>query len=349
MALGLKDVVQNIARVEVVMRKWIELKSVELAANNDPTSDIVLRGPTVRQLLEYEKESNIHPNLPRLNGGAAIGLLWSLRQLLYQSAVFQNILDTPSKYTDSKAAVGAAYSQVYDKYHGWAVQKIFNYSFRSAPEATLIFNMMDATKLREITDKAKQGIVVNDDVDSNDEDDCGKEGNEELPNTADAVKRNFLEELSFWDLSIDSNSSESAKAPQVLDLSSSRSNKTDNWFSKLVRHAVKLADHLDQEFGKVGAQLINSQLLFANWGDVEVLNLEKKEEVTLHEDDGLRPLESARSRIPLKGLELDRHIASYMEKHIRQQISHYLRLVKPITFDLVSMFDELNMNDPSKV
>ncbi|KAL7489451.1 hypothetical protein ACHAW6_015075 [Cyclotella cf. meneghiniana] len=349
MALGLKDVVQNIARVEAVMRQWIEMKSVELAANNDPTSNILLRGPTVRQLLEYERDNNIHPNLPRLNGGAAIGLLWSLRQLLYQSAVFQNILDTPSKYPDSKAAVGAAYSQVYDKYHGWAVQKIFNYSFRSAPEAALIFNMMDVTKLREITDKAKQGIVGNTCVDTNDEGDCGKEGSEELPNTADFVQRNFLEELAFWNLALDSNASESSKSPQVLDITSSRSNKTDNWFSKLVHQAVKLADHLDQEFGKVGARLIKSQLLFADWGDVEILHLEKKEEATSRKDDCVRPLESARSRIPLEGPELDRHIARSMEKHIRQQISHYLRLIMPITFDLVSMFDELNMNDPSKV
>ncbi|KAL3789148.1 hypothetical protein HJC23_012237 [Cyclotella cryptica] len=74
MALGLKDVVQNIARVEVVMRQWIEMKSVELAANKIPSADTTLRGPTVRQLLEYERDSNIHPNLPRLNGGAAIGL-----------------------------------------------------------------------------------------------------------------------------------------------------------------------------------------------------------------------------------------------------------------------------------
>ncbi|KAL3789151.1 hypothetical protein HJC23_012240 [Cyclotella cryptica] len=217
--------------------------------------------------------------------------------------------------------------------------------------------MMDATKLREVTDEAKQGIAVKDCGNSIDADDCGKEGIKQLPNTAGVVKREFIEELAFWDLPVNSNSSESVNSThesvnstQVIDSSALRSGKTDNWFIKLVRHAVILADHLDQGFSKVGAQLMNSHAFFADWGDVEVLDLGKKqEEATLHEDQCLQTLDSAHSRIPLEGPELELHIARHMERHIRQQISRYLRLLKPITFELVSMFEELNMNDPSKV
>ena len=354
MALGLKDVVQNIAKVEVVIREWIEVKSMQLA-----TEDI-LRGPTVRQLLEYECEINLHPNLPRLNGGAAIGLLWSLRQLLYQSAVFQNILDTPKKFEDTKTAVGAAYTQVYGKYHGWAVQKIFNYSFRSAPDASLIYNMMDIGKLREITGGASRGgsIVLSCDEESFATDDT--EISESFDADDDAsydVAGQFVADLAFWGAAVNTTKSEGL-AHEVESLKVDLDNKNNDWLGNLMHHASNIVEHIDREFSKIGEKLLESQRLLANWGDMKALDdktgvAETKENIHFlvvdEQTNSTCNSAASSSGTTLDGPELEIYIAQKMEEHIRIQISHYLNLMKPITFDLGELFQELNMNDPSKV
>lgn len=357
MALGLKDVVQNIAKVENVMRQWIERKSLDLASQ-DSANEMILRGPTVRDLLEYERDIiNAHPNLPRLNGGAAIGLLWTLRQLLYQSAVFQNILDTPNKYPNSKTAVGAAYSEVYDRYHGWAVSKIFNYSFKSAPEPSLIFNSMDINKLREITEEAKYANTRNDcaadvvvDVQNTDMQ------TNEIPDRDATFNRSFLAELSFWDVNINANRSATNQA-KVSYSSDSLVGKDDDWIGKLVHRAAKLAERLDEEFCKIGSKLLSTQRLLAHWGEIhmEASDTQEEKDEPSHKVDpsqveSLPPAAcNSIKHIGLEGPELDVYVATRMEAHIRQQISHYLRLLKPVTFELVTLFEELNMNDPSKV
>ena len=51
-----------------------------------------------------------------------------------------------------------AYTTVYGSYHGWAVQKIFNYSFQAAPQVTEIYKYMNPTLLEQVTDKARLQI-----------------------------------------------------------------------------------------------------------------------------------------------------------------------------------------------
>jgi hypothetical protein len=336
--------VQNIAKVEVVMREWIEVKSMQL---NDADS---LRGPTVRELLEYERDLNVHPNLPRLNGGAAIGLLWSFRQLLYQSSVFQNILDTPNKYQDTKTAVGAAYKQVYGKYHGWAVQQIFNLSFRSAPDASLIFNMMDTVKLRAITTGASRG---SDDLSCEDD---SFATDDTMLSESETLNSSFVAELAFWDAGV--NSTEDEGRPQNVESLEVNLNRKDNdWLGNLLHHAAKIVDHIDKEFSKVGEKLLESQRLLANWGDMKAANIELPAEMHVHEKKDIQIFDEhslptsnyTACTAVLEGPELQMYISHQMERHIRTQISHYLNLMKPITFDLGELFEELNMNDPSKV
>jgi hypothetical protein len=359
MALGLKDVVQNIAKVEHVIREWIQMRSLESEyAGEDSSGERMLRGPTVRQLLEYERDGKVHPNLPRLNGGAAIGLLWSLRQLLYQSAVFQNILDTPNKYPDSKAAVGAAYAQVYNKYHGWAVQKIFNYSFRSAPEASLIFNMMDTRKLEELTNEVSDNIGFHD-YEQREDGESLATSITDLSECTDAaedghVNSGFLADMAFWD---------ATGAQDIYNKHSSDPSKVDvgiknvDWIDKLIRHASKIVDNIDEGFSKVGAKLLESQQVLPHWGDMKILNHSKPNEVDVSDDKGLKTRgEFAQyegkirvTAVSLDGPELEIYISQEMERHIRTQVLFYLNLMKPITFDLEELFDELNMNDPSKV
>ena len=155
MSLGHKDIVQNVAKIEQKVHEWLDVQC-ELIEEDE-----ALRSPTIAQILEYEKDMNVHPKLPRLTDRtAAMGLLWVRRQLEYQTRLFGNALMVPSKFPLTKDAVVDAYNQVYDRYHGWAVQKIFHYSFQSAPEAAEIYRHMNPRKLKEVEDSLRNGKLA---------------------------------------------------------------------------------------------------------------------------------------------------------------------------------------------
>jgi hypothetical protein len=102
--------------------------------------------------LTWEIETGVNPkqDLPRLKEkSAGIGLLWVRRQLAYQTKIFDNVVHS-ERFPSMKDAVSDAYKATYDKYHGWAVQKIFNYSFQAAPDATKILLHMNPRKLKEV-------------------------------------------------------------------------------------------------------------------------------------------------------------------------------------------------------
>lgn len=156
LGLGLKDIVQNVAKVENAVHQWIDLQQVESLDE--------LHSPTLAEIMEYEAQSGLHPSLPRLKDKTgAMGLLWTRRQLMYQYAIFQNLLK--GSFPTAKDAVSSAYEQVYNRYHGWAVQKIFSYSFQAAPQAEVIYRHMNPHKMAELAEK---GIPTQPETESDD-------------------------------------------------------------------------------------------------------------------------------------------------------------------------------------
>ena len=175
MNLGQKDIVQNVAKIEKAVHDWLDhrrdvmfaqsqsLGSESFGYDSCPispgTKDCILRSPTLRQLLEHEVEMNLHDNsrLPRLKDKtAAMGLLWVRRQLQYQTALFANVLQVPTKFTSANSAITTAYTDVYGKFHGWAVQKIFGYSFQAAPDVDVIYRYMNPHHLEVVKHRARQ-------------------------------------------------------------------------------------------------------------------------------------------------------------------------------------------------
>jgi hypothetical protein len=161
MNLGHRDVVQNLAKIEQTVHSWLDHRregvSLQGLCENEGISESCtvppseLRSPTLRELLQHELETEAHPTLPRLKDKtAAMGLLWVRRQLHYQTASFKNVLTVPRRFPSTKDAVSAAYQEVYDKYHGWAVQKIFSYSFQAAPDAIEIYKFMNPHRMQEV-------------------------------------------------------------------------------------------------------------------------------------------------------------------------------------------------------
>ena len=148
MSLGQKDVVSNVLKIERAAHEFIDYQLEE--------SSPFVTSPTLRDLLEFETATGVNPDLPRLKEtSGAMGLLWVRRQLKYQTHIFENILEVPSTYHSVTDAVSAAYTQTYDKYHGWAVQKIFSYSFSASPKVEEIYKFMNPHRLMEVKEIAR--------------------------------------------------------------------------------------------------------------------------------------------------------------------------------------------------
>jgi len=179
MNLAKRDLLQNVQKIETAAQNWMASRedsrqsAVDLANGRQVSSThacwlILAAGmfrlqsfralshslcfalqstsPTLRQLLIWEKEQNFHPRLPRLaDKSGASGLLWILRQLQYQTSVFQNLIQVPLLFPSAKMAVLSAYKATYSEYHGFLVKQIFQNSFDAAPPAHEILEHMSLT------------------------------------------------------------------------------------------------------------------------------------------------------------------------------------------------------------
>lgn len=133
-------------------------------------SGIQSSSPTLKQLLTWERDANIHPRLPKVTDkSGASALLWIHRQLKYQTTIFRNLARVPSEFPTGKDAVAAAYDSVYNEYHGFIVKRIFRTSFDAAPGADeILFHMnrgaceirrSDSTDSEDLT----EGMTTDDD------------------------------------------------------------------------------------------------------------------------------------------------------------------------------------------
>lgn len=154
LSLGHKDVVQNIVKIEESVHRYF----AHYENDNAP-----LCTPTIGALLKWEIETGVQSRkrLPRLTEkSSGMGLLWVRRQLAYQSRLFDNVREA-DRFASPKDAVAGAYKDTYDKYHGWAVQKIFNYSFQASPDMYLIIEHMNPRLLEKLTAKEPSSLSSN--------------------------------------------------------------------------------------------------------------------------------------------------------------------------------------------
>lgn len=279
MSLGHKDVVQNLGKIEKAVHEWIEHRRdvLELesqwedgadACTTDAKGylDCTLRSPTLRQLLEHEVDMEVHPKLPRLKEKTAgMGLLWVRRQLHYQTSLFANILQVPKKYPSANTAVSAAYKEVYDRYHGWAVQKIFTYSFQAAPEVDVIYRYMNPHELKVAQRKALQ--------------------------------------------------MKGSSRPAILGGASDSANDDNEELNPL----QKIGNHI----GGI-------------WDNVVGIFNKNEQEVEFADD-------------AVGGGEIDEFVTKEMTRNAHEHIQAYLDYVQPMLSDLTGLFDDMNMDDPTKV
>eukprot|EP00546_Thalassionema_frauenfeldii_P011850 CAMPEP_0178908246 /NCGR_PEP_ID=MMETSP0786-20121207/7816_1 /TAXON_ID=186022 /ORGANISM="Thalassionema frauenfeldii, Strain CCMP 1798" /LENGTH=370 /DNA_ID=CAMNT_0020580127 /DNA_START=646 /DNA_END=1755 /DNA_ORIENTATION=+ len=153
MKMAKRDLIQNIAKVEDGVHKWIDSK---VSAGIEE-----IDSPTISQLLKYELLNGVHPRLPKLKDNTvAIGVVWMYRQLQFQSEIFRNLQECRASNDSAMYAMKAAYKTVFDNYHGWALQQGFNYAFKGAPPISMIFSMMNPDLSVSIENKANEADVV---------------------------------------------------------------------------------------------------------------------------------------------------------------------------------------------
>ncbi len=353
MNLGHKDVVQNIVKIESVVHDWIE-KRAEVEATKRSQRDCDgeesceeaeaetdnLRSPTLRELLQYEIDADVHPTskLPRLKEKtAAMGLLWVRRQLQYQTALFSNIISVPDVYPTIIDAVGDAYSEVYGHLHGWTVQKIFNYSFQSAPDADLIFRHMNPYKLEKVTVAARNGEFINR---------VDMEIDDTKETTTLASNDEFLE--SFEHEAIPES------VGRIVLEDEENNNPIQNFFSHVGSEWDKLGKQVGDEIDKLGHQIggewdkiiCNLSKVFDEHGkECKVNNLMDTRGGASSRNKGQNNNEKAQ----ISDEEVDAHIAREMAADARQHILAYLNIAVPLLEDLAGLFNEMNMDDPTKV
>jgi len=326
--LGQKDIVQNIAKIEHAIHDYMDLRSKNgnesestssSFTNNGTNSHQVVTSPTLRDLLQYEVDTDVHDNtkLPRLKEkSAAMGLLWVRRQLLYQTHIFNNVLDVPTKFDSSRAAVQAAYDDVYGDLHGWAVQKIFSYSFQAAPVGIEIYKYMNPHRLEEVQ----------------------KEANAKILGLQSGTKRKFGIGGPLGFLKLDNT--------PIGKFTRHVGNEWNKIACNVVHEWDKLSDNVGNEFDKVAGTVGQ---LFGQQQDDDKLDRKRRVNNCAALTEELDRETEAVSKDAAKELEMEQYINQEMRKDAYDHIKAYLEVVDPLLNDLSTLIDEFNMDDPTKV
>mmetsp|Transcript_3189 Transcript_3189/g.4372 ORF Transcript_3189/g.4372 Transcript_3189/m.4372 type:complete len:698 (+) Transcript_3189:717-2810(+) len=335
MSLGQKDIVQNIAKVEFAYQLYMEEQRFKAKSKGKHVS---LVSPTLRDLLQMEVDLDVHQGkLPVVKEKTAgMGLLWVRRQLCYQTEIFANI--NSGKFPDAITAVTEAYSSVYNDIHGWAVQKIFNYSFKAAPAATEIFRFMNPRKLKVVEEKAKSISVLDEDRTNDDQNvnDTMHSSNNEVPIdevdvspfSCDMTTDDVMKE----EQKASSKVKESSRNP-VLSFGKHIASEWDKLVSNSVREWENVAQHITCEWNKLAFGVMK--------------NFDSKTK----KNQGINMLSTKKTKggRSMTSAEIDLYIDGEMTKLAHLQIGSYLKAVAPLIADLEGLFEEMNMNDPTKV
>lgn len=381
MGLGQKDVLQNLVKVETAILAWIEerkemikVQRIQMekmkeeceksstsfeslngtSPNNcyvDPNTEfLVLRSPTLYELLKDEVDFDVHKGkLPRLKEkSAAMGLLWVRRQFQYQAAIFENVRS--GRYSDVPEAVGAAYKETYDKYHGWAVQKIFNYSFKAAPTAAEIYKVMNPAFLKEVLETAKNQVIENEISSIKNKNFTSSDQFEPIDMIISDMDNEVIE---LEDIYEDEDDNE--KGVVIFCVKQNPFEKFGhfiaNEWDKLGQHINGEIEKIVQQWEKLAAQTLG---IFGIKIDPKTKNEKKRKPIKSKDipniNNDVRGGEKyIQQKKGLQGEALEKFVSEQLTKHAHDQMDLFLRVSKPILEDLEGLFEELNMNDPTKV
>jgi len=374
MNLGHKDVVQNLAKVELAVLLWIVERRDFITNENDRIARLkeendgeeknnesledflVLRSPTLRDLLQYEIDTDLHDGkLPSLKEkSAGMGLLWVRRQLHYQLAIYSNM--DSGKFSSTNEAVAEAYKEVYEHCHGWAVQKIFNYSFQAAPDSKEIFKTMNPKYLQQLLLEARRNNSPQEEEMSDLRQDIQEEDSSEDDVNDNNTKSNFEDEVVVKShdnifVQLCNHIGSAGKHIQI---------ESDKMGKHIQIESDKLGKHIHKEWDNFGKH-VNSEWkkIVSNVGNILKINDDKnnvnsdvvEENVDNSNCDILRGGGEAVEEEDEASFDQASisNVIDQLSRETHRQISVFLKVSKPVLEDLSGLFNEMNMNDPKKV
>uniref|UniRef100_A0A7S1VI52 Glycolipid transfer protein domain-containing protein n=2 Tax=Grammatophora oceanica TaxID=210454 RepID=A0A7S1VI52_9STRA len=365
LSLGRRDLVQNIAKIETAVHRWIDEQREKTTEDQESYS------PSVCQLLQYEVDHKMHPHQPKLaDNTAALGVVWMIRQVEYQSLIFSNMLDVPNQFDTAIEAVTAAYSQVFDSYHGWIIRKTFLYSFKGAPPAVEIFHTMNPVHLARVLESMKNATplttspnenkrdsspipgVIQCSFDSGSSDD-GVNAVDDAPQRSTEESKQRIDDV--WG---------PPKTPQqqnpIEELGKNIARGWDEFAGNVDREWNKFLSHFDPnkkekstrqhppvEFVRTSSD--QPQPLLPNIQEEEEEICIEQEEEELDKEQQETGFRLSAPSEELSGEALDLFVEKEMTKEAHYQISTYLHVMNPILSHIKHTIDELNLNDPTKV
>jgi Glycolipid transfer protein (GLTP) len=302
LSLAYRDVLQNLEKIERGVHEYLRYHQVEQPQMEVPS-------PTLRKLLQFELDTNVHKRLPKLEEkSSASGVLWTKRQLHYQVATLSNSLEVPECYPTAKEAANAAYRTVYDEYHGWAVKKIFSHSFGGSPPLDTLWLSLDPPK--------------------------------DMPENGKVTKKNKSREShSFQEMP-------GRTMSDVSDASEQRKREEDNEFLMALdsfnRHIVEKWEDMLRMFncGREEKKKKDNLVLSSD----SHFNLNALSQSTTTKSAKIES-ELAMKESPNKAA---RGNDNPIERS-KRSAEDFVREVSPMIADLGEMIEKLNMNDPSRV
>eukprot|EP00521_Asterionellopsis_glacialis_P013348 CAMPEP_0195305538 /NCGR_PEP_ID=MMETSP0707-20130614/36441_1 /TAXON_ID=33640 /ORGANISM="Asterionellopsis glacialis, Strain CCMP134" /LENGTH=691 /DNA_ID=CAMNT_0040369683 /DNA_START=142 /DNA_END=2217 /DNA_ORIENTATION=+ len=378
MNIGKKDTIQNVAKIEHAVHSYINYMK-----GNESSPSSVVTSPTLRQLLQHEIHMNVHRRLPKLNkNSAAMGLLWIVRGTRYQSLINNNLLEIPVKYASAKEAVSEAYKAIFGQYHGWAIQKIFTYSFNAAPGRNIIYQHMNQHRLQEYVEAFEKHAMAN-----REEEEQKKgmvslekeekslifeesEGDQIIQKEFQSERSQNMEENSWLLIEDDDESSDSI--PPVSDISflSEMSFEVEPSDDESFEQNKQKKRNLLEEFGEhIGAEMDKfGKHVEGEWkkftkGIVKIFDNQQKKEKKLsklqvsrsslcklkEQEESQNKQNTTQSEKLMLDIKCEDFISKEMVKDACQQVMMHLEVVNPAMKDLAEMINELNMNDPTRV
>jgi len=314
MNLAKRDLIQNVAKVENGIHKWIEN---EVIAGKEEISS-----PTISELLKYELANGTHSRLPKLRDNSiAIGVVWMYRQLQFQFEIFRNLQQFKASHDSAIEVMKCAYKTVFDKYHGWALQQGFNYAFKGAPPVSMIFSMMNPDLSASIETEANEADLVILQMPSQSTD------NDEADKVIPLI---------------------SQKKFQVFDFFQNIENGWKEFSCKLEQEWFGLIDKVvtgGKYPMKEDRTLTRSQSDSDTDSDVSTTS---DDSVCV----GSNCAEETQSSIPsfiLSGASLELHIKRETAKAANNDMKAYSTVMKPMLEDILSTIRDFGMNDPSRV
>jgi hypothetical protein len=311
------DLIRNAAKVETAIHRWI---LAETAAGKDE-----IRTPTVRQLLEYELENNVHVRLPKLKDRtAAMGLVWMYRQLQFQTQIFANFLEVPDTYGSSVDAVRSAYKEVFSPYHSWAIQQVFNYSFNGSPPAALVFKMMNP----EVGEMIQREVNTEPDLNF-------------APEVVSSSYANSFDEDYFQD--------EDSNVDALTLMSKEGEISCVNIGTEVKRGWTEFAANVEREWSAFVDDLVrggNKPRSRLSCEATVVEPLETRSDPGVHISVGKR---TPVPRVVLNEEALQLYVQQETARAARGEIECYLKTMKPLLGDVAAAIEGFGMNDPTKV